>query len=153
MVGSTLRHQLRDRSVFWVAIPLLFLAASIAFLAIALIASATATPLENVVPQLIAEEGPFHAGDRLSVTAIKCNHSGQPVDVTVTAVWEHVDSATLQTVPFVSGVVTRAPGCTTHQLNPQIPELSPGMWRLTGWDETADGQREPWYTENFDVIP
>ncbi len=146
------RHQLQDRPVLWVAIPLVLLATSIVFLAVALIASASSTPLENIVPQEIAETGPFREHEVISVTAVKCNNSDKPIDVSVTAFWRDMESVTLRTIPYVTGVATRPVGCTTYHLTNPIPDLDPGVWRLEGTDTTSEGQVEPWYTENFEVV-
>ena len=90
--------------------------------------------------------------------AQKCNNSRTALQYYGEMQWTMVEPFRI-TVGNKSGNSVREPGCHNYTYrNIFPPDLIPGTWRIEGFDRVIDPiagriQEEPWYTENFEVLP
>lgn len=94
-------------------------------------------------------------GEPLEVAATKCVVGDDEVVVTGQFVW--VTTGPQRRVVFgMEGNGIRAPGCVDfHFFNDMPPAITPGMWRIEGFDMARAGtreQRKAWRTEDFRVV-
>lgn len=130
----------------------LFLAATAVLLAVlfnSLLQDGPYHPIRNKNPQTVIAV----TRRAVEVAAVKCNASDEDVAVVGQIYFRNVDT---QELIFVrEGVGIRKPGCETiHYVN-RIPDgITAGTWRIEGLEITRAGteeQREPWYTEPFEI--
>lgn len=119
-------------------------------------------PLMDIVPQKVTSElhiggyPAFHYSDKVAVEAVKCNNSDTTVVVRGQSSWVR-QGETREVVNTKNASVNRDPGCFTFHFNHVIQSnITPGLWRVEGYDQTISGTRdqiEGWYTDTFLVLP
>ena len=106
-------------------------------------------------PQKITSSRLVMPGGSIEVVGVKCNDD----DISHTTLgrfqWRQIDQLGLKPIIIGAGTRTYPPlECeTTVFINVLPDEITPGLWRVEGFEEDVDtGEIEVWFTESVRVI-
>lgn len=117
-------------------------------------------PEQEVISRLEGYDDPsVFRSDIVVIRGTKCVNSKDPVAVAATSLWrlmEPVGPSVI--VPYRNSITVRNHGCVTTEFRNRLPaEVTPGLWRMEGWDtvDSGDGRKQvvAWYTQAFHVVP
>jgi len=115
-------------------------------------------PEQTVTSRVPGIEGPAaYRGETVVIVGTKCVAAPEPVAVAAVSFWRLMGPVgPAVQVPYRSSITVRSPGCVTTEFRNALgPEVTPGLWRLEGWDtvESGDGRRQTvaWNSQTFRV--
>jgi hypothetical protein len=109
--------------------------------------------LRYVSPQVVITDGPYREGDTFSAVFALCNDTNRPIHMVISrSSWRRLAPSFVSIEQSVMADFVFEPGCVERVGELVIPDLQPGTWRLEGFEESRDGERETWFTEPFKVV-